>query len=68
MQKPPLAMRRMVRGGGIFEENDGGDLRQISECFEICGVRIPSGPSGQLPLSPRKPERSRASALLKEKF
>ena len=30
MQKPPLAVRRMVRGGGIFEENDGGDSPQIS--------------------------------------
>ena len=47
--KPPLAVPRTVRGGGIFEENDGGDLLQIFECFEICYIRIPSGPSGQRP-------------------
>ena len=35
-------MPRMVRGGGIFEENDGGDGLQISECFGIFSVRIPS--------------------------
>ncbi len=28
-------------------------MLQISECFEICHIRIPSGPSGQLPLCPR---------------
>ena len=44
---PPLAAPRAGRGGGIFEENDGGDLRQISECSEICDVRIPSGASRQ---------------------
>ena len=43
--KPPLAAPCAVRGGGIFEENDGGDLFQISECSEICYVRIPSGSS-----------------------
>ena len=43
--KPPLAAPRAARGGGIFEENDGGDLFQISECSEICYVRIPSGSS-----------------------
>ncbi len=29
--KPPPAVPRAVRGGGIFEENDGGDLLLISE-------------------------------------
>ena len=53
MRRPPLAAPRAGRGGGIFEENDGGDLLQDSECSGICGVRIPSGPSGQLPLCPR---------------
>ena len=53
MRKPPLAAPRAGRGGGIFVENDGGDLLQDSECSGICGVRIPSGPSGQLPLCPR---------------
>ena len=54
-------MLRMVRGGGIFEENDGGDRWQDSEWSEICNVRIPSvsfadsvptpiGPSGHFPL------------------
>ena len=47
--KPPLAMPRMVRGGGIFEENDGGDLLQGSECSEICYIRIPSGATRQHP-------------------
>ena len=42
-------MPRMVRGGGIFEENDRGDLFQSSECSGICYVRIPSGPLGQRP-------------------
>ena len=61
--KPPLAVPCTVRGGVIFEENDGGDLFQISECSKLCCVRIPSGPLGQLalhtqcahwaPLSPR---------------
>ena len=51
--KPPLAMPRMVRGGGIFEENDGRDRWQGSEYSEICDVRIPSGASRQLPLCPR---------------
>ena len=49
MRTPPLAVPRTIRGGGIFEENDGGDMLQISECSEICYVRIPSGPSGQRP-------------------
>ena len=63
MQKPPLAVRRMVRGGGIFEENDGRDLLQVSEYSEIGPVRIPSGPPGQPPLCPREAlGRSRASA------
>ena len=52
-KKPPLAVPRTVRGGGIFEENDGGDLPQISECSKICGVRIPSGASRQRPLEPK---------------
>ena len=39
---PPLAAPRAGRGGGIFGENDGGDMLQISECSVICGVRIPS--------------------------
>ena len=30
-----------------------GDRRQNSACFEICGIRIPSGASRQLPLGPR---------------
>ena len=51
--KPPLVMPRMIRGGGIFKENDGGDFLLISECSEICDIRIPSGASRQLPLSPR---------------
>ena len=42
MRKPPLAAPRAVRGGGIFEENDGGDMLQDSERSEICDVRIPS--------------------------
>ena len=29
-------------------------MQQISWCSEICCVRIPSGPSGQLPLCPRE--------------
>ena len=29
-------------------------MPQVSECSKICGVRIPSGPSGQLPLCPRE--------------
>ena len=53
-KKPPLAALCAVRGGGIFEENDGGDRSQLSACSEFCGVRIPSGPSGQLPLYPRE--------------
>ena len=59
--KPPLAALRTARGGGIFEENDGGDMLQNSECSEISGVRIPTvsfadsvpppfGPSGHFPL------------------
>ena len=52
-QRPPPAAPRAVRGGGIFGENDGGDRLQISECSEICDVRIPSGASRQLPLCPR---------------
>ena len=28
--------------GGIFGENDEGDMLQVSECPEICHVRIPS--------------------------
>ena len=40
--KPPLAAPCAVRGGGIFEENDGGDMLQDSECSEIYSVRIPS--------------------------
>ena len=51
--KPPLVVPRTIRGGGIFEENDRGDMPQILECSEICYVRIPSVPSGQLPLCPR---------------
>ena len=47
--KPPLVMPRMIRGGGIFEENDGRDLFQASECSELFHIRIPSGPSGQRP-------------------
>ena len=47
--KPPLAAPCTVRGGGICEANDGGDLFQISECSELCCVRIPSGPPGQRP-------------------
>ena len=43
--KPPLAAPRAVRGGSSFEENDGGDFLLISECSEICDIRIPSGPS-----------------------
>ena len=30
----------MIRGGGIFGENDGGDLLQILEYSRICNVRI----------------------------
>ena len=59
--KPPLAAPRAARGGVIFEENDGGDMLQNSECSEISGVRIPTvsfadsvptpfGPSGHFPL------------------
>ena len=55
-------MPRMIRGGGIFEENDGGDMLQDSERSEICDVRIPSvscadsiptpfGPTGHFPLT-----------------
>ncbi len=40
--KPPLVMPRMIRGGGICEANDGGDLSLVSECSEICYVRIAS--------------------------
>ena len=47
--KPPLVMPHMIRGGGICEANDGGDLLQVSEHAEICSVRIPSDPSGQRP-------------------
>ena len=45
-------MLRTIRRGGIFAENDGGDLLQDPECSKICSVRIPSGASRQLPLSP----------------
>ena len=51
--KPALVVPRTIRGGGICKANDGGDLYQISECSEICGVRIPSGATRQLPLCPR---------------
>ena len=37
------------KGRCICEANDRGDLLHISECSEICDVRIPSGPSGQRP-------------------
>ena len=38
-------MPRMIRGGGIFEENGGEDLLQVSVCSEISSARIPSGPA-----------------------
>ena len=47
--KPALAAPRAVRGGGICEANDGGDLLQISEYYKTCCVRIPSGATRQHP-------------------
>ena len=40
----------MRQGEAVFAQaNDGGDILQLSERAGICGVRIPSGPSGQHP-------------------
>ena len=51
----------MVRGGGIFGENGGGDRLQSSECSEIvtfeslqsASLTASLGPKGSLSLSPR---------------
>ena len=47
----------MVRGGGIFGENGGGDRLQSSECSEIVTFEslqsASLGPKGSLSLSPR---------------
>ena len=48
--KPPLAVPRTVRGGGIFEENAGGDMPQISECFLNLWRSNPLRPFGPFPL------------------
>ena len=47
--KPPLAVPRTVRGGGIFEENAGGDMPQISECFLNLWRSNPLRPFGPFP-------------------
>ena len=43
--KPPLAAPRAGRGGGIFEENDGGDLFQV---FRVLRNMSRSNPISQL--------------------
>jgi hypothetical protein len=42
-----LTKYERAQGAAFASANDGGDVLQISECFEICDVRIPSGATRQ---------------------
>ena len=59
--KPPLAAPCAVRGGGIFEENDGGDVLQGSEYSEICDVESPQALRASSPLFKGEPWVPRVS-------
>ena len=59
--KPPLAALCAVRGGGIFEENDGGDVLQGSEYSEICDVESPQALRASSPLFKGEPWVPRVS-------